>query len=97
MSDNNEITTAKSIEDMIADLYKGKNAVKLDEDVYRTQINGERPTNKAMKQKKKQVLKMGRFICPCGFAFKTLNGDNKGGENMKIKVRLHLKVCPSKK
>ena len=34
MSDNNKIITAKSIEDMIADLYKGKNAVKLDEDVY---------------------------------------------------------------
>ena len=96
MENSNEIITAKSVEDRIADLYKGKNAVKLDEDVYRTQFNGERPTNKAIKQKKKQIIKMGRFLCNCGFAFKTLNGD-KGGDNMNIKVRLHLKVCPNKK
>ena len=75
MANNNEIITAKSVEDRIADLYKGKNAVKLDDDVYRTQIDGERPTNKAIKRKKKQIMKVGRFICTCGFAFKTLNGD----------------------
>ena len=96
MANNNEIITAKNVEESISEYYKGKNVVKIDDDVYRRQINGGRPTNKALKQKKKQITKVGRFFCTCGFAFATQNGD-KGGDNMKIKVRLHKKVCPNKK
>ena len=40
MANNNEIITAKSVEETISEYYEGKNGVKLDEDVYRRQING---------------------------------------------------------
>lgn len=96
MANNNEIITAKSSEDRVDDYYKGKNVVKLEDDVYRRQISGAKPTNKAIKKKKLQITKVGRFFCNCGFAFATPSGD-KNGDNMKFKVRLHNKVCPIKK
>jgi len=95
MADNN--TTDVVVGDMIEEHFKGKNVVMVADNHYRSQLNGDRPTNKNVKKKKHQVLQKGRHFCVCGFVITSQNGVMDGMNNMRTKLRLHQKVCPNKK